>query len=233
MANWGRRLQLLGALILLVSPFFPWSQARVLGLWLGLPGLFLHGALVLASGLLLLLAWLLGLRVPGLALLLAGASAGAAAQDLHWVLTRTEYGLRRLQLTIADLNGVLSQLNLQPIDVFTREDSPWKYVGVGIHLALGGAAVVALGALLEAATTPGKKAWSVLLGFPRCRQCSARVDWKMAFCPGCGAGQARTVRACPVCQEPLKAGWQHCPSCGQRLERGEGLGVSKMGVVLE
>lgn len=203
----------------MVAPFLPWAQARILGLQLGLPGMFLHGSVCLALGLLVGLAYLVGLRAPGLGFLAAPLSLAVAGWDLHWILHRTEYALRRLQLSLADLNNVLAQLNLQPIDLFTREATPWGYVGPGLWLAFAGAGTVLAGAALE------------LVG-RRCRGCGLRLDPAMSFCPGCGAGQGSTQKACPSCRRPLKAGFQYCPGCGQPLSLAAGVGDKMIGSAL-
>jgi len=208
-AVWGRRLQFLGALALMVAPFLPWAQARVLGLQLGLPGMFLHGSVCLALGLLVGLAFLVGLRAPALGLLAGPLSAAMTGWDLHWILHRTEYALRRLQLSLADLNNVLAQLNLQPIDLFTREASPWAHVGSGVWLAFAGAGAVLAGSALE-------------LAGRRCRACGFKLQPSMTFCPGCGAGQGAMEKACPSCHRPLQAGFRYCPGCGQSLAAGVG-----------
>ena len=215
MAAWGRRVQFLGALALMLAPFLPWAQARVLGLPLGLPGVFLHGAVSLALGLLVALGYLVGLRSPALGVAAPLLSAAATGWDLHWILHRTEYVLRRLQLSLAELNNVLAQLNLQPIDLYARESSPWGHVGVGVWVAFCGCAVVLAGAGLEAA---GR----------RCRGCGRRLDDSMTFCPGCGTGPEN---GCSRCGRRLRRGFCYCPACGHSLDEA-GVGASRMGSAL-
>lgn len=215
MAAWGRRVQFLGALALMLAPFLPWAQARVLGIPLGLPGAFLHGALCLALGLLVALAYLVGLRSPALGVGASLVSAAVTGWDLNLILHRTEYVLRRLQLSLAELNNVLAQLNLQPIDLYTHEATPWGHVGVGVWVALGGCAVVLAGAGLEAA---GR----------RCRGCGYRLNDAMIFCPGCGKGPEN---GCSNCGKRLRSGYRFCPGCGHSLEE-DGVGLSRIGSAL-
>lgn len=215
MARWGRGLQVLAGLALQAAPFLPFAVVPLPWFSVPVPGVFLHGSSLLAFGVLALVAALLRAPRPGLQALLAVASAGLATWDLSLVLQRTDYVLGRLQLSLVGLNHLVQKLGMDALELYHRDTNPWDYVGVGVWLALGAAALLLLGAVLEVLglASSGKAPWSVLLGYPRCRACGQGVRFEMAFCPGCGRIQG-PGRPCPACGQRLEEGHRFCASCG-------------------
>lgn len=221
MIAWGRRIQLLGALTLIVAPFFGWAEVEIFDSAIGVPGLLLHGSILLALGLVVSTAILVGARLPGFHALATVAAGAVTAWDLSRILARTEYFMGRVQLSLADLNHMLARLNVTPIEVFDRAASPWQYVGSGVWVGVAGTALLGVGVLLELLgyRGEGKTALSVLFGMPRCAACGFSVRHGMRFCPGCGqllAGE----RPCRACGAPLARGYTFCPDCGQNSSAG-------------
>lgn len=215
LVGWGRRIQLLGALVLMVAPFLGWAEVRLLGTRVGLPGLMLGGAALLALGLASSIAVLVRARLPafhGLAGLVAVAVTG---WDLHHILARTQYVMDRLQLSLIDVNQMLARFNVSPIELFTREPTPWRYVGTGVWVAFAGAGLLLVGVGLEVLgyRRDGKSALSSALGLPRCSRCGFRVGHDMHFCPGCGELMVGE-HTCTACGAPIARGFRYCPACG-------------------
>lgn len=214
----GRWLQLSGGLALVACPFFPWAEVKFLGNDVGVPGIFLHGSVLLAVGLMVITSILVRARIPGFHLLLSLLAAGVGVWDLRTVISRTEKVMDKMQAWLADINAFMTKFRLGSIDLFERSASPWDYAATGVVVGFAGALLLALGSLLEAYTESGQARGfaGVLLGQPRCRECGFRFGLKMDFCPGCGAASAGAPLVCTRCSKPLEQDYRFCPGC--RLE---------------
>lgn len=214
-ARWGLGLELAGGLVLQVAPFLAFASVPVLALRVPVPGVLLHGGVLLVCGFLAVLLAALRRPWPGAQLVLAALASGFLAWDVRLVLERTEYVLGRVQLSLVGVNSFLAKVGADPVDLMPRGTEGWDYLGTGLWLSGLGILLLVAGALLEAAgqASTGKRLPSVLLSLPRCGSCNHRVDFGMAFCPGCGRSQGRG-RACPSCGGWLQEGFRYCPGCG-------------------
>ncbi len=205
----------MGVLLLVSSPFLTWVCLPLGALTLPVPGLFLRGGLVLGLGLLALGFWLLRPRAPGLQLACALAALALTGLDLHGIVTRTGYELARLQLKLSGLNETLGTFQLPRLELFEPGQSGWSYVGSGLYLALAGAALLLLGALVEVLIQgrQGRSLGSVLVGRPACKACQQRLIAGMSFCPGCGL-KLLPVRRCSECKAAVSETYRFCPECG-------------------
>jgi hypothetical protein len=217
--KWGRRLALLGAFILQMSPFLIWARVPFLGLTLWIPGLFLHGILVFAIGLLVTLLILFRIRQPFWMGTLALLAAGAVLWSRHEILAHTDELLGRVQTSFETMNSALTTLHLTPVTVSPSGWTPDRYLGSGLAITLIGAAVILVGALVELRGYGySKEVLSVLIGLPRCRFCHVRVAWSMDYCPGCGQRQM-PGRPCPACGQWLQDDFKFCTACGVESPR--------------
>ena len=216
----GRWLQLLGGLALVACPFFPWAEVKFLGNEVGVPGIFLHGSVLLAAGLVVTTSILVKARIPGFHLLLALLAGLVAAWDLRTVVTRTEQVMDRMQAWLGDINAFMTKFRLGSIDLFERSASSWDYADTGVMVAFAGALLLAVGSLWEAHSESGQVRGfaGVLLGRPRCKECGFRFGLKMDFCPGCGAASAATPTVCRRCSQVLAKDFKYCPSCRLEVE---------------
>ncbi len=204
---------------MMVSPFLDWAEVTVFGSLVGLPGIFLHGAVLLAVGSVLTTAILVGVRWPGFHLILAAGSAWVTYHDWNLVVSRTEYTLGKIQLWLADINSVLSRLNIGYLQVFTKADDTSHYAGQGLWVAALACSVVSLGALVESVgyTRRGKTLIGALVGRPSCSECGFSVAHSMRYCPGCGRPQ-NGKRGCSRCGANLRADHRFCHDCGQACQ---------------
>ncbi|MCA9791768.1 MAG: zinc ribbon domain-containing protein [Candidatus Eremiobacteraeota bacterium] len=219
MSRLGRALQLLGALAMTVSPFLAWAEVTIFGSHLGVPGIFLHGAVLLGAGTIISTAVLVGVRLPGFHALLSLLAAYATYSDRVQILTRTEYVMGRVQLWLADINNFIAKLSLPTIEVFQKASTTADYVGQGVTVAFAGCTLVLLGTVLEAAgyQGQGKSFASSFVGRPACNACGTRVAHSMRYCPGCGARQGGQ-NACAGCGAVLKQEHRFCFDCGRPVE---------------
>ncbi len=216
LVRWGTGLELAGGLLLQLAPFLTFASVPVLSMRLPVPGLFLHGGVLLVCGTLAVLLALLRRPWPGAQILLALVSSGILAWDSSLVLERTGYALGRVQLSLMGLNSFLARVGAEPVDLMPRGVDPASFLGVGFQIGFLGVLLLLAGALLETGglVRTGKRWLSVLVSHPRCRGCGHRVGFAMAFCPGCGRTQGRG-RPCLSCRAWMQEGHRFCPSCGQ------------------
>ncbi|MBI3928204.1 MAG: zinc ribbon domain-containing protein [Armatimonadetes bacterium] len=215
MIAWGRRIQLLAGLLLLISPFFSWARVEVLGVPIGVPGLFFSGGVLMAVALLGCAGLMAGARIPGFQLLGAAVSGAVLLRAAVQITERTEYVLGRMQLSLADINAILARLGLDPVELYQRQGSGSAYLAGGLAWGSGAVLLLALGAALEALGYRGRglTSWSVLVGRPRCSGCGFAVEHRMRFCPGCGRSAAGES-LCGGCGESVRPGYRFCPACG-------------------
>ncbi len=222
-ARWGRVLELLGGLVLQAAPLLAFASVPVLNLRVPVPGLLLHGGVLLVCGTLAVLLALLRQPRPGAQVLVALVAAGTLAWDAHLVMERTGYVVGRLQLSLIGLNQFLARVGGEPIDLMPRGVEPAELLGVGLKVGLAGLLLVLAGAGLEVLgwSLAGKRWYSVLLAWPSCSACGHGVDFSMAFCPGCGRRQGRGA-PCRACGAWTRQAHRFCPSCGVEAPTGPG-----------
>ena len=214
LVSWGRRLQVLGGLLVLLSPFLPWAQVPLLGISLPVPGVFLQGLMLIPVALVVLGAVLAGLRHPWLPLAASAAACALAVHGGQTVMVRTPYWLKGLQLWLSDLNQVLAKVGARTIEVIPRGVAPVDFVGFGVTVGVVGGVVLGLGAVLETiGYSRTSRPLPALLGFPRCRGCGHRVAHAMRFCPGCGVRHSEG-KECPACDGAMQPDDTFCPWCG-------------------
>ncbi|MBM3462754.1 MAG: zinc ribbon domain-containing protein [Armatimonadetes bacterium] len=214
LAKSGRLLQGLAALLLQASPLLPWVQFPLLGMTLIVPGILLHGALVMAAGVFSLGLLAMRVRLPGVQILLALFSAWWINLDARFIAERTPYYLKKLQLSLVGVNDLLTKVGQNPIDVVPSGWQPGDFVALGVWVAAASCALLIVGAVLEARDyRRGMQVGWVLLGWPRCAACSARVYHGMSYCPSCRHGLLDGA-PCERCGAWVQRGWKWCAQCG-------------------
>ena len=207
-----------GGLCLCVAPFLAWMKLDFLGLKMGIPGFFWHGAWLFGLGASVVILSLSGWRRLSPALLvLAGAGIFLVYHDGQQIWIRGDYFLAQWQLRLAPLNQMLANLNMATLEIYHRTP-PQERIGEGLYWAIGGLVAVVSGWVLGlwVEVQRGASPLSVALGSPRCRDCHFPVGASMRFCPGCG--RSRTgLPACRRCGESVKKGYCYCPGCGESV----------------
>ncbi len=222
-ARLGLALELLGGLALQGAPFLAFASVPVLNLRVPVPGLLLHGGVLLVCGTLAVLLVLLRRPRPGAQVLVSLVAAGVLAWDAHLVMERTGYVVGRLQLSLIGLNQFLARVGGEPVDLMPRGVEPTELLGIGLKVGLTGVLLLLIGAGLEVLgwSLAGKRWYSVLLALPRCRPCGHGVDYSMAFCPGCGRRQGQGA-PCRACGAWTRQAHRFCPACGVESPAGPG-----------
>lgn len=211
----GRLLQAGAGLLLQAAPFLFWAKLPLFGLGLGVPGVLLHGGFLLAIGFTIVMMMLVRVRHPGVSLLLGAAALGVTLMDMRQVRERASTWLAQIQETLSGVNQLLEKFYQPPIRVVPEGFDASGAVDVGAWIAFGASIAVMVGALVEMlGYRRGKKAWSVLIGFPRCTACGARVQWGMSFCPGCALPQ-RPGTHCEGCDGWMDDWHRFCPHCSR------------------
>jgi len=211
----GRFLQAAAGVLLQASPFLYWAKVPVFGLSLGVPGVFMHGGVLLAIGFTITVMMLVKVRHPGVSLLLGLSALGVSLLDLRHVVERTAPQLQHLQDSLAGLNYVLGRFNVAEGQVLPPGIEGWDWVDVGAWMGLGASVAVVLGGLAEMlGYRRGKRMGWVLVGLPRCRGCGVRVGWDMSYCPGCALPQ-RPGTLCGGCGGWMDDWHRFCPSCAR------------------
>ncbi len=223
LARWGVALELFGGLALQGAPFLAFASVPLLTLRVPVPGLLLHGGILLVCGTLAILLALLRRPRPGAQSLVALAAAGTLAWDAHQIMTRTDYVLGRVQLSLLGLNQFLANVGGEPIDLMPRGTEPAEYLGIGIQVGLAGALLLMLGACFQVLglSLAGKRWYTVILSLPRCSSCGHGAGYDMAFCPGCGRRQGRGA-PCRACGAWMQSEFRFCPACGVESPAGSG-----------
>lgn len=221
MVRAGRFLQLLACLGLMVSPFLAWAEVNLLGSDIGIPGLLLHGSVLLAAGVMGAVAALIGSRRYGFRILLAVLSAWALYHDFKQITERTEYWMGKVQLWVTGLNALVTKFGMSRIELFQKRASDWDYLANGIGLGLAAVTVLVLGILLEAwaESREGRTLVSLLIGRPACGDCGSSFEFSMNFCPGCGRRGGAVP--CAKCGAVIKQGYKFCAGCGERVEKND------------
>lgn len=201
----------MGAVLLGLAPFFPFTYATVSTWQVPLRGVFLYSSILIFLGAAVLLQAVWGRGSLLLSWVALAAGTVALWRDMTICLKDVGIWLGKAQLALSGVNRLLIALGVAPWHLVSSQEISSRTLAVGFYLAVAGLVLAVVGSLLWLGAQGRQAVWPR----PARCQCGQVLRGSFKFCPCCARELTSEVGRCAHCGTLLEKDWKCCPECGQ------------------